>query len=51
LKLIFEAGAFFLYYYDRKLPILPETYVDILKHRIEKLEIFLPIDDPSLAKF
>jgi (1->4)-alpha-D-glucan 1-alpha-D-glucosylmutase len=51
LKLIFEAGAFFLYYYDRKLPILPETYVDILKHRVEKLAMFLPIDDPSLAKF
>ena len=50
LKLIFEKGAFFLYCYDRKLPMLPETYVDILKHRIEKLETLLPIDDPSLVK-
>ena len=50
LKLIFETGAFFLYCYDRKLPILPETYVDILKHRIEKLETLLPIDDPSLVE-
>lgn len=50
LKLIFETGAFFLYCYDRKLPILPETYVDILKHHIEKLETLLPIDDPSLVK-
>ena len=50
LKLIFETGAFFLYCYDRKLPMLPETYVDILKHRIEKLETLLPIDDPSLVK-
>ncbi|MGZ3494332.1 MAG: malto-oligosyltrehalose synthase, partial [Thermodesulfobacteriota bacterium] len=38
------------YCYDRKLPMLPETYVDILKHRIEKLETLLPIDDPSLVK-
>jgi (1->4)-alpha-D-glucan 1-alpha-D-glucosylmutase len=30
--------------------MLPETYVDILKHRIEKLETLLPIDDPFLAK-
>jgi (1->4)-alpha-D-glucan 1-alpha-D-glucosylmutase len=50
LQLIFEAGAFFLYCYDRRLPMLPETYVDILKHRIEKLETLLPIDDPSLVK-
>lgn len=50
LKLIFETGAFFLYCYDRKLPMLPETYVDILKHRIEKLETLLPTDDPSLVK-
>lgn len=50
LKLIFETGAFFLYCYDRKLPMLPETYVDILKHRIEKLETLLPVDDPSLVK-
>ena len=50
LKLIFKAGAFFLYCYDRKLPMLPETYVDILKHRIEKLETLLPADDPYLAR-
>ena len=50
LKLIFEKGAFFLHVYDRKLPILPETYVDILKHRIEKLETLIPADDPSLVK-
>lgn len=50
LKLIFETGAFFLYCYDRKLPILPETYADILKHRIEKLETLLPLDDPPLIE-
>ena len=49
LKLIFEKGAFFLRCYDRKLPILPETYGDILTHRLEKLETLLPIDDPSLV--
>ncbi|HME45667.1 MAG TPA: malto-oligosyltrehalose synthase [Syntrophorhabdales bacterium] len=50
LKLIFKTGAFFLYCYDRKLPILPETYADILKHRIEKLETLLPLDDPPLIE-
>ena len=50
LKLSFETGAFFLCCYDRKLPLLPETYVDILKHRIEKLDTLLPIHDPSLTE-
>jgi len=50
LKLIFEKGAFFLHVNDRKLPILPETYVDILNHRIDELEALLPVDDPSLIE-
>jgi (1->4)-alpha-D-glucan 1-alpha-D-glucosylmutase len=50
LELIFEKGAFFLRCCDRKLPILPETYGDILTHRTEKLETLLPIDDPSLTE-
>jgi (1->4)-alpha-D-glucan 1-alpha-D-glucosylmutase len=51
LKLIYETGAFFLCCYDRKLPILPETYTAILKHRLENLKTFLPVDDPTLIEF
>ncbi len=51
LKIDFEKGAFFLRYFDHKLPILPETYVDILRHRIDKLEAALPSGDhPHLAE-
>ena len=51
LKIVFEKGAFFLRYFDHKLPILPETYVDILRHRIDKLEAVLPYSDhPDLAE-
>ncbi len=51
LKLTFENGAFFLSYYDHRLPILPETYTDILRHRVERLETVVPAGAPSLAEF
>ncbi len=51
LKLTFEKGAFFVRYYDHRLPILPETYIDILRHGMEKLESLLPANDPSLVEF
>ncbi len=45
LRLAFEEGSFFLYYYDNKLPIIPKTYIFILKHRIDELESTLSPDD------
>ena len=51
LKIEFEKGAFFLRYFDHKLPILPETYVDILSHGIDQLEGALSSGDhPHLAE-
>jgi (1->4)-alpha-D-glucan 1-alpha-D-glucosylmutase len=38
LALAFEEGAFFLYYYDHRLPIMPKSYSAILTHRQEELE-------------
>jgi (1->4)-alpha-D-glucan 1-alpha-D-glucosylmutase len=38
IQLTFEEGAFFLRVYGNKLPILPETYADILSLNIEDLE-------------
>lgn len=38
LILAFEEGAFFLYYYDHRLPIMPKSYSAILTHRLEELE-------------
>ena len=50
LQLIFEGGAFFISYYDHKLPVIPDTYSYILKHRIENMGSLLSADDPHLAE-
>lgn len=36
-RLTFEDGAFFLYYYDIKLPIAPRTYSSILSYQLDTL--------------
>ena len=38
LRLGFEQGAFFINYYDRKLPVTPASYKKMLKYAIEALE-------------
>jgi (1->4)-alpha-D-glucan 1-alpha-D-glucosylmutase len=46
LRLAFEEGAFFLYYYEHKLPIIPKTYISILSCRLEELEQLLGAENP-----
>ncbi len=36
-QLKFEEGAFFIYYYEHKLPIAPRTYSKILEHPLQEL--------------
>lgn len=48
LRLAFEEGSFFLYYYENKFPIIPNTYIFILRHRIDELEASL---SPANADF
>jgi (1->4)-alpha-D-glucan 1-alpha-D-glucosylmutase len=50
LRLAFEEGAFFLYYFENKFPIIPKTYIFILKHRIDKLENILSSDNPHYVE-
>ena len=50
LQLSFEAGTFFVSYYDHNLPITPETYAYILKYRMEDLGSLLSSDDPHLVE-
>ncbi|QOX78846.1 malto-oligosyltrehalose synthase [Trichlorobacter lovleyi] len=38
LKIAFEEGAFFVHYYDHKLPVIPKTYSKILTINIDALE-------------
>jgi (1->4)-alpha-D-glucan 1-alpha-D-glucosylmutase len=38
LKLAFEQGAFFINYYNRRLPVAPASYAKILKYGVDRLE-------------
>jgi (1->4)-alpha-D-glucan 1-alpha-D-glucosylmutase len=50
LRLSFKDGAFFLSYYDHRLPIAPDTYAAILTHRMERLRTLLPPDHPHMVE-
>jgi (1->4)-alpha-D-glucan 1-alpha-D-glucosylmutase len=50
LRLTFEDGAFFLYYYDNKFPIIPKTYKHILRHRLDDLENLLSLQNPHFIE-
>jgi (1->4)-alpha-D-glucan 1-alpha-D-glucosylmutase len=51
LRLVFEEGAFFVYYYEHKFPLRPQTYVVALEYGLEELRVRLPEADPDLAEF
>jgi (1->4)-alpha-D-glucan 1-alpha-D-glucosylmutase len=50
LKLAFETGTFFVFYYDHKLPVMPNTYIDILQYRIDELENLLSSENPHFVE-
>jgi (1->4)-alpha-D-glucan 1-alpha-D-glucosylmutase len=51
LQLSLEGGAFFVNYFDRRLPIAPRSYPRILGLRIDELEKTLPADAPQLLEY
>jgi (1->4)-alpha-D-glucan 1-alpha-D-glucosylmutase len=50
LRLAHEDGAFFINYYDAKLPVGPRTYSSILGHRLDQLAEALGKDNESLQE-
>ncbi len=50
LKVVLEDGAFFAKYYDHKFPLRPQTYVEILEHRLQDLQSLLPGESPDIAE-
>lgn len=50
LRLHFGEGAFYLTYWDERLPIAPRSYMLILRHGLEPLESKLGGDDPHLQE-
>jgi len=49
-RLAYEDGAFFIYYYDTKLPIAPRTYRPILSHRLDALSESLGADNEHVLE-
>ncbi len=50
LRLNFEGGAFFLHYYEHKFPVRPQTYIQILEHRIDGLKESLRPENPHFIE-
>ena len=50
LRLAYEDGAFFIYYYDTKLPLAPGSYSSILEYRLDRLAETLGKDNESLQE-
>ncbi len=51
LILTFEEGAFFVRYYQHKLPIAPRTSAHVLKHRLSELEKILGSEHPHFLEY
>ncbi len=50
LQLRFEDGAFFIFYYEHKLPIIPKSYSHILNHNIIVIEQELSTEAPQFQE-
>jgi len=50
LRLSFEEGSFFVYYYEHKLPVIPKTYSQILMLNKKTLEQELSADSPQFQE-
>jgi (1->4)-alpha-D-glucan 1-alpha-D-glucosylmutase len=50
-QLKLEEGAFFIYYYEHKLPVAPRTYSVILEHPLEELIRILGKENKDLQEF
>lgn len=51
LVLVFENGSFWLQYYELRLPLIPKTYMNILKHRLPALEERLGKESPGFTEY
>lgn len=50
LRLAYEDGAFWLYHYETKLPITPDTYIGILAEHLDALVEELGEEDPAVQE-
>lgn len=50
LRLVYEEGAFFIYYYEHKLPVAPGTYSSILSYPLDELVETLGEEDENVQE-
>jgi (1->4)-alpha-D-glucan 1-alpha-D-glucosylmutase len=50
IRLSYEAGAFFIAYYERRFPVAPRSSTAILGPACERVRATLPADDPHLLE-
>ncbi len=50
LRLSFEEGAFFVHYNEHTFPVLPDTYVTVLEHRLDELKARLHEESPDFTE-
>ncbi len=50
LRLVFEEGAFFVYYFDHKFPIVPKSYDFILRQHLQELQDRLTEEHQDIAE-
>ncbi len=50
LKLVHEEGAFFVHYYDFRMPVAPGTYSPLLTHRLDELKRLLGENSEPLTE-
>jgi (1->4)-alpha-D-glucan 1-alpha-D-glucosylmutase len=51
LRLILVDGCFWISYWDSRLPIMPDTYGQILTYRLKDLEASVPADNPDYVEY
>ena len=51
LQITFRDGAFFVNYYDHGFPVVPESYLQILTHRLDSLRRNWPPTTPTWSSF
>jgi len=51
LTLAFQDGGFYVWYHDRRLPIAPRQYTQILEHRLDMLAERLGVESPQFLEF
>jgi (1->4)-alpha-D-glucan 1-alpha-D-glucosylmutase len=51
IQLLYDAGAFFIAYYERRFPVAPRSSIAVLEPACERVRAILDPEDPHLVEF